>query len=81
MTFADTAKPSQCMSRTLSIFDTNDPLDPFRHQIGRNIGKMIAGECQRRVRRKIIKMSELANLDDVSDFFYYTFHQKFLLGF
>ena len=52
-----------------------DAIDPFCHQIRRDVGKMIAGQRQGRISGKIVQMRERANFDNISDLFYYTFHQ------
>lgn len=74
MTLTYSAKAGEGEGGSVSRPNPGGPVDPFRHQVGSYVGKMIAGESKARVRCEVVQVGEGTNLDDVLNFFDNTLH-------
>src|SRR5205823_1042274 len=78
MTFADTAKTCERERLATACFDQGDAVDPSRHQIGGNIGKVVTSKSLRQIFGKILQIYIGPNLNNVFDFFFDAFHEGWI---
>ena len=75
MTFADTAITGESLCRAVFFADLGNRVEPFRHHIRRDVGKMVTCQRLRRIGNKIVQIFIGANLDQIFDFFLNAFHR------